>query len=196
MVQTDSIVKMLEVLFNKNIKSISEIEFKTIKKISIEKISYDGSFLNVNYSDLLLFENLEELNIYNCMINQECIDIILQLKKINKLYIYSCDFIDGTFNIFDKKYKALYLIDCLGLHHSIINNADEVLLNNTKIMGVNNVQVLTTDNVKDMKMEKIDTLIIKNVIFEESLISNNEVKKISIIDDRNEIIKEYTKWLQ
>ena len=56
MIQTESIIKTLEIIFNKDIKLISESELKTVKKISIEKIGYDGSFLNVTYSDLLLFE--------------------------------------------------------------------------------------------------------------------------------------------
>lgn len=193
MIQTDSIIRMLEIFFNKDVESINESEVNQINTISIEKISYDGSFLNVNYDDLLLFKNLEELNIYNCMIDQRCIEILAQLEKLNKLCVYSCDFVDGTFDIFSKKYQKLYLVDCLGVMHSKIEDVDEVLLKNTEIMEAKNIQILKTDNLKNVKLKNINNLVIQDYMFDKSLVNNEEIKTISVIDDRNEIIKEYTK---
>ena len=79
---TNSIKDNLEVQLNKPIEEITKEDLLKIKNITIDKINYRKKIEDVDYDEILYFTNLEELNIFNCMINKKLMDNILQINNL------------------------------------------------------------------------------------------------------------------
>ena len=193
---TQSIKECLEIEFNKNINDISETDLKNVKSLILNRLDYDGSILNIDYNELAYFENLEHLDIMNCMINEELMKLILSLKKINSLNIYNSDFIDDCNLFFELlNLEKLSISNCIGINDVSFNNLKNLKLKN--IVGniyVNNVKEL---NIYDLNDNKKNNLIIENVtnlIIKDSnknLLTkiNDKIKNITIVDDKNNVIE-------
>ena len=93
-------ISIIEALENNNNNDIEEL--------NIFGRDFNKEPLEVDFRDLLKFPNLKKLNIEDCLISQKEIEILLQLKQLEELSFYSCDFeIEKLNNIDQLNIKSL-----------------------------------------------------------------------------------------
>jgi len=195
-IMTVSIRDDIEIQLNKSIEEVSNNDLLKIKKITLNRLGYGDEVKNVNYNEVSLFKNLEELNVFNCMINEDFVRSIMGLKKIKILKLYNCDFVDyvsRVLNVFDL--EELVINNCIGIEDVKIEKLKYLELKNVKMsFPIINVGVLNVSNIN----EKINLGVLKNIgkiIIDEKEYNNyKDVSKVcsnvTIVNDRMMIVKE------
>ena len=193
---TNSIKDNLEVQLNKPIDEITTEDLLKIKNITIDKINYRKKIEDVDYDEILYFTNLEELNIFNCMINKKLMDNILQINNLKILNIYNCDFVDYIDEFFyNIKIEELTISNCLGISNITLSNLKYLKLTNINIdFVIENVDMLdiskTNTNIDDLKFYNVKKIIISNNNYNENTNFSFAGTDIVIIDDKMNIIRE------
>jgi len=195
-IMTVSIRDDIEIQLNKSIEEVSNNDLLKIKKITLNRLGYGDEVKNVNYNEVSLFKNLEELNVFNCMINEDFVRSIMGLKKIKILKLYNCDFVDyvsRVLNVFDL--EELVINNCIGIEDVKIEKLKYLELKNVKMsFPIINVGVLNVSNIN----EKINLGVLKNIgkiiISEKDYNNYKDVSKVcsnvTIVNDRMMIVKE------
>ena len=187
--KTDSINSMLN--------NINREDLPQIKKLIIDKFSISGEILNVDYSELLNFLNLETLYFENCILDFLAMSILTKLKNLKNLYLLNCEVIEGT----EK------LIENLNLETLVIDNTD-IKTSNLNIIKARNVTlanicmpdiklVASTLNITKASFQNLNFL--NNIITEKLTISykmyqtNEEVfnslpYKIIVLEENNNFV--------
>ena len=187
--KTDSINSMLN--------NIDREDLPQIKKLIIDKFSISGEILNVDYSELLNFPNLETLYFENCILDFLAMSILTKLKYLKNLYLLNCEVIEGT----EK------LIENLNLETLVIDNTD-IKTDNLDIIKARNVTlanicmpdiklVASTLNITKASFQNLNFL--NNIITEKLTISykmyqtNEEVfnslpYKIIVLEENNNFV--------
>lgn len=192
-INTQSIVCCIEIEINKNIDKIDLDELKKIKVLNINKLEYGGDLLEVDYNDLIYFENLVELTIMNCMINELCMKNILKLKNLKKISFINCDFIDNCEEFFELiGIDCLNVTNCIGIGNVCFKDLKELMIknisNDINVEKVDKLQLLNIGNNK-INIENINELIIKEADKNKINNLNGNTKKITILDDTNEVVE-------
>ena len=187
--KTDSINNMLN--------NIDREDLPQIKKLIIDKFSISGEILNVDYSELLNFPNLETLYFENCILDFLAMSILTKLKYLKNLYLLNCEVIEGT----EK------LIENLNLETLVIDNTD-IKTSNLNIIKARNVTlanicmtdiklVASTLNIAKASFQNLNFL--NNIITEKLIISyemyksnekifNNLPYKIIVLEENSDFI--------
>lgn len=187
--KTDSINSMLN--------NIDREDLPQIKKLIIDKFSISGEILNVDYSELLNFPNLETLYFENCILDFLAMSILTKLKYLKNLYLLNCEVIEGT----EK------LIENLNLETLVIDNTD-IKTDNLDIIKAHNITlssicvpniklVASTLNITKASFQNLNFL--NNIITEKLTISykmyqtNEEVfnslpYKIIVLEENNNFV--------
>ncbi|MEE3342890.1 MAG: hypothetical protein VZS44_02245 [Bacilli bacterium] len=192
-IKTESIIDIVESVLNKKIDNIDQKELDIIKSLRISKTDYDG-ILKVDSNDLNFFNNLEELSIEGCMIDETFINNLINTNTIKKLQFIECDFVDNIEEYFNNlKVKELLFFNCLGLNNLTLSNIESLsiaeLPNNIKI---NNIKNLDLRHCTSIDYDLIINFNIKNLIISKEQI-NEQIKEIpytvTIKDEYDEVIK-------
>lgn len=187
--KTDSINNMLN--------NIDEEELPKIKKLIIDKFSISGEILNVDYSEILNFPNIETLYFENCILDFLAMSILTKLKNLKELYLLNCEVIGGT----EK------LIENLNLETLVIDNTD-IKTDNLDIIKARNITlssisvpnikfVASTLNIAKASFQNLNFL--TNIITEKLTISyemyksneklfNNLPYKIIVLEENSDFI--------
>lgn len=187
--KTDSINNMLN--------NIDREDLPQIKKLIIDKFSISGEILNVDYSELLNFPNLETLYFENCILDFLAMSILTKLKYLKNLYLLNCEVIEGT----EK------LIENLNLETLVIDNTD-IKTDNLDIIKARNITlssisvpnikfVASTLNIAKASFQNLNFL--TNIITEKLTISyemyksneklfNNLPYKIIVLEENNNFV--------
>lgn len=187
--KTDSINNMLN--------NIDREDLPQIKKLIIDKFSISGEILNVDYSELLNFPNLETLYFENCILDFLAMSILTKLKYLKNLYLLNCEVIEGT----EK------LIENLNLETLVIDNTD-IKTDNLDIIKTRNITlssicvpniklVASTLNITKASFQNLNFL--NNIITEKLTISykmyqtneevfNNLPYKIIVLEENNNFV--------
>lgn len=187
--KTDSINSMLN--------NIDREDLPQIKKLIIDKFSISGEILNVDYSELLNFPNLETLYFENCILDFLAMSILTKLKYLKNLYLLNCEVIEGT----EK------LIENLNLETLVIDNTD-IKTDNLDIIKARNITlssisvpniklVASTLNIAKASFQNLNFL--NNIITEKLIISyemyksnekvfNNLPYKIIVLEENSDFI--------
>lgn len=187
--KTDSINNMLN--------NIDGEELPQIKKLIIDKFSISGEILNVDYSELLNFPNLETLYFENCILDFLAMSVLTKLKNLKNLYLLNCEVIEGT----EK------LIENLNLETLVIDNTD-IKTDNLDIIKARNITlssisvpnikfVASTLNIAKASFQNLNFL--TNIITEKLTISyemyksneklfNNLPYKIIVLEENNNFV--------
>lgn len=193
---TKSIRDNLEIQLNKPIEEITQEDLSKIKSITIDKIDYSNKIKNINYDEILCFNNLEELNVFNCMINKKIMDNILKINNLKKLNIYNCDFVDYIDDWFSKmKIEELTISNCLGINGISLNNLKYLKLRNINVdFLIENIEILdisnTKVNIEDLNFYNVKKIIISDNNYNENTHFASLETNIIIVDDKMNIIKE------
>ena len=195
-IYTKSIRDNIEIQLNKSIQDVDENELMNIKFMTLDQLEYDGNVNLVDYDEIMYFSNLEELNIFNCMINEKLLNNILKLDKLKILNIYDSDFVDYINDTFSKmSLEELTLNNCLGISIIELNNLKYLDIKNIKIdFSINNVETLnisnSTNKLKELKLNNVKNIIISKNNYDNTTDFLTFKSNIIIVDDKNEIIKE------
>ena len=187
--KTDSINSMLN--------NIDREDLPQIKKLIIDKFSISGEILNVDYSELLNFPNIETLYFENCILDFLAMSILTKLKYLKNLYLLNCEVIEGT----EK------LIENLNLETLVIDNTD-IKTDNLDIIKARNITlssisvpniklVASTLNIAKASFQNLNFL--NNIITEKLIISyemyksnekvfNNLPYKIIVLEENSDFI--------
>ena len=195
-IYTKSIKDNVEIQLNKSIQDVNENELLNIKVMTLDQLEYDGDVNLVDYDEIMYFINLEELNVFNCMINEKLLNNILKLEKLRILNIYDSDFVDYINDSFSKmSLEKLTLSNCLGVSIIELNNLKYLDIKNINIdFNISNVETLNVSNSKN-KLKELNLNNVKNIIISRNNYDNETdlhifKSNIIIVDDKNEIIKE------
>lgn len=189
---TQSIKDCLEVQLNKGIEDITDKELENIKILNLNRIDIN-KILNVYYDELSYFKNLEELNISNCMINNNLMQNIKKLKNLKNLNIYNSDFIDECYIFLTNlNIENLVIDNCLGIKDIAFNNLNKLILKNTnEDIYAKNITSLDISNINNSDnnfyLENIKELIISKK--NKNIVNIINVDKIIVIDERLDIIE-------
>lgn len=193
---TKSIKDDLEIQLNKSIEDISKEELQKIKKITINRIGLAGQIQEIDYNDILYFDNLEELNIFNCMIDKLLMTNILKMKKLKILKIYNSDFVDFINDTFSNlNLEELTISNCLGMKDITLENLKYLDLKNINIdFVIKNVETLNIANT-EANVDTLNLINVKKIIISEKSYNrlrnfNNLNSDIVVINDKMEVIKE------
>ena len=192
---TESIKKDLEIQLNKTIDEICSEELLQIKKLTINRVGFGDRFQQLNYEEVDLFENLEEITLFNCMINDLLIENILKLNKLKILKIYNCDFVDLTENMFNNLHiEELTISNCIGLRNVIIKYLIYLELKNIEMnfwiknVGILNLSKLNT-KIRVGNIENVKKIIISKENYnDKKYISIHS--EITIVDDKMNMLEE------
>lgn len=195
-IYTKSIKDNVEIQLNKSIQDVNENELLNIKVMTLDQLEYDGDVNLVDYDEIMYFINLEELNVFNCMINEKLLNNILKLEKLRILNIYDSDFVDYINDSFSKmNIENLTLNNCLGISINELSNLKYLDIKNINIdFNINNVETLNISNSKN-KLKELNLNNVKNIIISRNNYDNETdlyifKSNIIVVDDKNEIIKE------
>lgn len=195
-IYTKSIRDNVEIQLNKSIQDVDENELMNIKFMTLDQLEYDGNVNLVDYDEIMFFSNLEELNIFNCMINEKLLNNILKLDKLKILNIYDSDFVDYINDTFSKmSLEKLTLNNCFGISIIELNNLMYLDIKNIKIdFSINNVETLnisnSTNKLKELKLNNVKNIIISKNNYDNTTDFLTFKSNIIVVDDKNEIIKE------
>lgn len=193
---TKSIKDDLEIQLNKPIEDISQEELMKINNITINRIDFAGKINEVEYNEILYFDNLGELNIFNCMINKTLMENMLRLKSLKTLKIYNSDFVDFINDIFSSlNLEELTIRNCLGLKNVTLKNLKYLDLKNIdinfEIRDVETLNIANTDvNVTALNLVNVKRIIISEQNYSKIRTFENIKSDIVVINDKMEVIKE------
>ena len=194
---TKSIKDGVEIQLNKEIESITIEDLKQIKNITINRLGYGEDILKIDYDEMLYFEDLEELNIFNCMINKKAMENITKLKKIKILNIYNSDFVDYIDDMFSNiNIERLVISDTVGISKITLKNLKYLELRNIKDIDllIKDVDILDISNT-EMNIRKLNLANVKQVIiskrnYDDGIKYDDFNSDIIIVDNKRNIIKE------
>lgn len=181
-IKTQSIIDIIEVSLNKTTDDITINDLDNIKYLMINRVDYDD-LLEVDCNDLKLFNNLEELSINNCMVNNEFIDNINRLTKLNKISFINCDFVDDITNYFNNLViNELVLDNNVGINNVTFSNIHKlVLINSSFNCVINNIDIVDISRSQDINIDLENSNYKELIISEEHNLDNYLFNKSKII---------------
>ena len=189
-IKTNSIIDLLEITLNKKIEDIKLEDLKEITYLRVNKINNDD-ILNVDSKDLLLFSNLKELSIDNCMIDDNFLNDLEKVATLEKISFICCDFVDECKDYFNNlSLDELVLNDVIGLDDIEVSNIKKItIINcffNINIKRVNTLDISRSINTKiDFNNIDLDELIVSKL----EQIDSNLKCKIIVKDNYDEVVK-------
>ena len=136
--KTESIKDIMELNFG--IKDeYSQQEFNTITELNINRFDAVGELVPIDFNELSLFNNLQNLTIKQCIIDKDIMIIISRLNNLKYLSLDDCEVVDDISLFFEN----------IKLDTLVLNNINFDLLELEKI-NVNNLYLYNTSLNKDI----------------------------------------------
>ena len=151
-IKTNSIIDMIELNLNKSIDQITQKELDNVKYLRVYRnTSIEESVVDIN--DLKYFENIEEISIENCMVDEGYITNLKSLKNLKKIEFIHCDFIDDIREYFNSlNLEELIINDVIGIEDYIFSNIKKLVIINSDfnfyVSFVNTLDISRCSNIK------------------------------------------------
>lgn len=200
--KTDSIQMILNSKYGAQ-EVYSEEQLQGISTLTVNRFDIVGDLLKIYPEELLQFPNLKKLSINQCIIGENFISILLELKNLEEIAFYNCDFTYNAEELFQSPNLKKILLNGTEAPISFFNNcvlSDLVLSNIT----INDTATFIVDEL-DIRNSKIsdwgflDNQIHKLVVNFSQYISNEKLQSyksyLVIMDNDNPemVIKEVNK---
>lgn len=199
--KTESIISMMNDLFGEN--SYTEENYAEIDTLHINRFDIDNELLEVNFDDILLFPNVKDLYIENCMIDSENINYIVN-NNIEKLYLINCDVVDDITDSVQYMTGKRVFLDNVDINLSILSNVvfnsltlRSVVINPGNILNANYLDIQKCE-IKDLSVldnDVIDTIVVS---FEQynsnSEYFDNLCKKVIVMEDNGQFEYKRVGW--
>ena len=183
-IKNENIANYVMFILDKLDNEFTEEELNTITEITIdyEEILENNSILK----ELLLFRNLNTLNLRNAFIYNDDYNYLLNLEKLNNLYLDRCKFENADL-IASLKLKSLSLINCEINNYLFVNlltELEELTIINGEV-DIDNINKLTKLNYLQLSYSNIlgNELIIKLDNLKELYVDNTNIRNLTFTND-------------
>lgn len=183
-IKNENIANYVMFILDKLDNEFTEEELNTITEITIdyEEILENNSILK----ELLLFRNLNTLNLRNAFIFNDDYNYLLNLDKLNNLYLDRCKFENADL-IASLKLKSLSLINCEINNYLFVNlltELEELTIINGEV-DIDNINKLTKLNYLQLSYSNIlgNELIIKLYNLKELYVDNTNIRNLTFTND-------------
>ena len=200
--KTDSIQMILNSKYGPQ-EVYSEEQLQGILNLTINRFDIVGDLLKIYPEELLQFPNLKKLSINQCIVGENFISILSELKNLEEIGFYNCDFTYNAEELFQLPNIKKVLLDGTEAPISFFNNCvlSSLALSN---ITINDTATFVIDEL-DIRKSKIsdwsflDNQINKLVVNFSQYTSNEELQSyksyLVIMDNDNPelVIKEVNK---
>ena len=183
-IKNENIANYVMFILDKLDNEFTEEELNTITEITIdyEEILENNSILK----ELLLFRNLNTLNLRNAYIYNDDYNYLLNLDKLNNLYLDRCKFENADL-IASLKLKSLSLINCEINNYLFVNlltELEELTIINGEV-DIDNINKLTKLNYLQLSYSNIlgNELVIKLDNLKELYVDNTNIRNLTFTND-------------
>lgn len=183
-IKNENIANYVMFILDKLDNEFTEEELNTITEITIdyEDILENNSILK----ELLLFRNLNTLNLRNAFIYNDDYNYLLNLEKLNNLYLDRCKFENADL-IASLKLKSLSLINCEINNYLFVNlltELEELTIINGEI-NIDNINKLSKLNYLQLSYSNIlgNELVIKLDNLKELYVDNTNIRNLTFTND-------------
>lgn len=183
-IKNENIANYVMFVLDKLDNEFTEEELNTITEITIdyEEILENNSILK----ELLLFRNLNTLNLRNAFIYNDDYNYLLNLEKLNNLYLERCKFENADL-IASLKLKSLSLINCEINNYLFVNlltELEELTIINGEV-NIDNINKLTKLNYLQLSYSNIlgNELVIKLDNLKELYVDNTNIRNLTFTND-------------
>ena len=188
--KTDSIQMILSAKYGPQ-ESYTDEQLNTISSLSINRFDVVGDFLKIYPEELLRFPNLKRLSLDQCVIGEDFIEILVQLKNLEVLSLYNCEFMNSAEKVFQLPYLKKITLDGTEIPISYLDNSmlTTLILANITIsddvsfyvdeLDIRNADILNWNFLKS----KIGKLIVTATQYQNSPELQKYKKPIEIMDD-------------
>lgn len=197
--KTDSIKMILNSKFGPQ-ESYSEDQLQQISSLTINRFDVVGDFLSIEPEELLKFPNLRRLALDQCVLGSDFIAILVQLKNLETLSLYHCEFMGHAEALFQMPYLKKILLDSTEIPMSYLKDGmfTSITLSNIEI----NENVFFYTDILDISKadvsnwniihSKIGKLIVSESQFQKNRELQNYSSSIEVRDDidSNTILEE------
>ncbi len=171
--------------------SYSDEQLQQISSLTINRFDVAGDFLSIEPEELLRFPNLRRLALDQCVLGSDFISVLLQLKNLETLSLYNCEFTDLAEEVFQLPYLKKILLDGTEIPMSYLKDGmfTSITLSNveikedaffyTDILDIRKADILNW-NILNSKIEK---LIVSESQFQHSEELQNYTSYIEVRDD-------------
>lgn len=188
-VKTDSIISMLDSLYNKT-EGFSQEELDGIKSVNIFRMSYTGSLLSVDFSDLDKFNNLKKIAIDGCTVDKRAMESVCKHEALDSFTLSDCDVIEDAYPYFEKiQVDKLYFINTNIDLNRVPGYYNLVYLENMEIEDIDTIG--DTLDVSRSIIKNIDFIVTSS--FNEVIVSKNQYLEFQYIIDncgKNVVVRE------
>ena len=183
-IKNENIANYVMFVLDKLDNKFTEEELNTITEITIdyEDILENNSILK----ELLLFRNLNTLNLRNAFIYNDDYNYLLNLEKLNNLYLDRCKFENADL-IASLKLKSLSLINCEINNYLFVNlltELEELTIINGEV-DIDNINKLTKLNYLQLSYSNIlgNELVIKLDNLKELYVDNTNIRNLTFTNN-------------
>lgn len=183
-IKNENIANYVMFVLDKLDNKFTEEELNTITEITIdyEEILENNSILK----ELLLFRNLNTLNLRNAFIYNDDYNYLLNLEKLNNLYLDRCKFENADL-IASLKLKSLSLINCEINNYLFVNlltELEELTIINGEV-DIDNINKLTKLNYLQLSYSNIlgNELVIKLDNLKELYVDNTNIRNLTFTNN-------------
>lgn len=183
-IKNENIANYVMFILDKLDNKFTEEELNTITEITIdyEDILENNSILK----ELLLFRNLNTLNLRNAFIYNDDYNYLLNLEKLNNLYLDRCKFENADL-IASLKLKSLSLINCEINNYLFVNlltELEELTIINGEV-DIDNINKLTKLNYLQLSYSNIlgNELVIKLDNLKELYVDNTNIRNLTFTNN-------------
>lgn len=187
-IKTESIQIELTSFFCKNIEEVNESDLSEIEFITIRRF-IDENYALIDYKELLYFPNLKTVEFDSIIFENDILEIISEIPKLESIIFRRCDFINKLDSIESiKQIKSLSVIASPNFDISNIvdlNNIEVLLLHD---FCFSNIEFLINHNIVDLNINRC------NITSSFSIECINSKKLTISIDLYNKYKEEFDKF--
>ena len=183
-IKNENIANNVMFVLDKLDNKFTEEELNTITEITIdyEDVLENNSILK----ELLLFRNLNTLNLRNAFIYNDDYNYLLNLEKLNNLYLDRCKFENADL-IASLKLKSFSLINCEINNYLFVNlltELEELTIINGEV-DIDNINKLTKLNYLQLSYSNIlgNELVIKLDNLKELYVDNTNIRNLTFTNN-------------
>ena len=172
-------------------ETYSKEQLQEISSLTINRFDVVGDFLTIEPEELLQFPNLKRLALDQCVLGDDFISILAQLKFLESLSLYNCEFMGNASEIFHMPYLKRILLDGTEIPLSYLSDGmfTSIILSNITIeddvffyadeVNIRNADVINYSFLKS----KIGKLIVSESQYHNSNELQNYISYIEVRDD-------------
>ncbi len=197
--KTDSIQSLLNAMYGPQ-ESYTDEQLQVVDTLNINRFDVIGDITNIVPDELLKFPNLKNLSLQQCVLADDFIAVLVQLKKLETLNLYQCEFMDDAKEVFQLPLLKNILLEGTKIPFeyikgSILNSLvlvdvpiDEDLSINVDFLDIRNATI----NNWNFLNSTIGLLIVSNTQYHESQELQNYSGAVRVMDDNSptRVVKE------